>query len=805
MRILTRYVFKEIASHSLLGLGMFTFVLFTRDVGRLIDLLVRSTTTPGMVVWLFVLLLPPILTVTIPMGVLVGTLIGLSRMGSDSEVTAVRASGMNITTFLKPVAMLALLGCALGLGCSTWLGPRSWRELVHVENAMAALQVSGEIQPRIFEERFPNMVLYVNDTSSTDADRWRGVFLADLQPSAAGGPAPKGNAASNAPPPPTSSGPKITVASSAVTLAEPGKDHIQLHMIDGATHELTLPAPSGENTLNPARAAGSGKDDYVIYGFRESDIIVDLPAPEVSKAKPFTEQSMHQLLAVPPEGDEGRGARIEFHRRLAWPVAALVLAMVAIPLGISSRKGGKSAGVVLALALVLGYYMLWMMGLSLARDGLVPAGLGAWFPNLVFGAVGIALIARAERLRRGAGLASTFHAWIKEVESRFTSVDLSSRRSALRRIGSGFPQVLDGYVLRAFLFYFVVCLTSFVMLAEIITLFDLLTDIFRYHSPWSTVISYFVFVAPQLIYLSAPLAVLVGALVSFALLTKDNEITAMKACGVSLYRVSVPVFVAAVMISAGLFTFDHFYLPDANRKQDALRNQIKGRAPQTYLRPDRPWILGHDSQGKYSRIYHYNYFDQANNLMAGLTVFELDPRTFQMRRRIAAERAHWDNNLNCWVLEQGWVRDFKGPDLAHWSTFTVKDFPELEEKPSYFKKDLKQSQQMNYIELRHYIADLQQSGFDVVPLLMQLHKKFAFPLYAPIMALIGVPFAFSVGRKGALAGIGASMAIAMVYWTVTVLFEKMGNINELPAVLAAWIPAAMFGMTGLYLLLKVRT
>ena len=138
MRILTRYVFKEIASHSLLGLGMFTFVLFTRDVGRLIDLLVRSTTTPGMVVWLFVLLLPAILTVTIPMGVLVGTLIGLSRMGSDSEVTAVRAGGMNITTFLKPVAMLALLGCALGLGCSTWLGPRSWRELVRVENAMAA-------------------------------------------------------------------------------------------------------------------------------------------------------------------------------------------------------------------------------------------------------------------------------------------------------------------------------------------------------------------------------------------------------------------------------------------------------------------------------------------------------------------------------------------------------------------------------------------------------------------------------------------------------------------------------------------
>ncbi len=800
VRILTRYIFKEIASHSLLGVGMFTFVLFTREVGRLVDLLVRSTTTPGMVAWLFVLLLPPILTVTLPMGVLVGTLIGLSRMGSDSEVTAVRASGMNIATFCKPVAILAVLGCSMGLVSATYLGPRSYRELVRIENTMAALQVTAEIQPRIFEERFPNMVLYVNDTSSTDADHWRGLFLADLQPSSQGGAAP--GRAAGAPASATPIGPKITVASSAVILAEPGKSHFQLHMIEGATHSLNEPEPaSGEAPKTSGSVAGSGKDDYVIYGFSESDINMELPAPEVSKARPFTAQSMHELWRVPPNTDEGRGARIEFHRRLAWPAAALVLSLVAIPLGLSSRKGGKSAGVVLALALVLFYYVLWMMGLSFARDGRLPAGLGAWLPNIVFAAWGAITVARAERQRRGAGIASTLNAWLKEIEGHFAKTGAVGSRSAFRRFGAGFPQILDGYVLRAFLFYFVMCLAAFVMLAEIVTLFDLLTDIFRYHSPWSMVLSYFFYVAPQLIYLTAPLAVLVGALVSFALLTKDNEIIAMRACGVSLYRISVPVFLAAVAISGALFAFDYSYLPDANRKQDALRSQIKGKAPQTYLRPDRPWILGKDSR----RIYYYNYFDSSNDLMAGVTVYELDRATFQIRRRISADRAHWDEKLNCWVLEQGWIRDFKGSDLTKFTAFTVKDFPELEEKPTYFKKTVQTSQQMNYRELRRYIDDLQQSGSDVVPLLVQLHKKFAFPIYAPIMALIGVPFAFSVGRKGALAGIGASMAIAMAYWTVTVLFEKMGNINELPAPLAAWIPAALFGMSGLYLLLKVRT
>jgi lipopolysaccharide export LptBFGC system permease protein LptF len=232
-----------------------------------------------------------------------------------------------------------------------------------------------------------------------------------------------------------------------------------------------------------------------------------------------------------------------------------------------------------------------------------------------------------------------------------------------------------------------------------------------------------------------------------------------------------------------------------------LRNQIKGRAPQTYLRPDRQFYLGQRS----SRVYYYNYFDSANNVMAGLTVFELDPRTFQIKRRIAASRAHWEPQLNTWILEDGWVRDFQGVDLKSYRPFLAEPFTELSERPSYFKKEVIQSQQMNYQELRHYIADLEQSGFDVIPLTVQLYRKFSFPIYAPIMALIAVPFAFTVGRRGALAGIATSIAIAMVYWTATELFGKMGAINELPPLLAAWIPAAMFGMSGLYLLLKVRT
>jgi lipopolysaccharide export LptBFGC system permease protein LptF len=137
--------------------------------------------------------------------------------------------------------------------------------------------------------------------------------------------------------------------------------------------------------------------------------------------------------------------------------------------------------------------------------------------------------------------------------------------------------------------------------------------------------------------------------------------------------------------------------------------------------------------------------------------------------------------------------------------FPVRLYPEFHEPPSYFLKEVRQYSQMNFFELRDYLQDLKQSGFDVVPLSVKLHKKISFPLFALIMALIGLPFAFSMGKRGALTGIALSFAIAIVFWVTDGLFEALGNLNELPPIAAAWSPNILFGLGGLYLFLRVRT
>jgi lipopolysaccharide export LptBFGC system permease protein LptF len=123
----------------------------------------------------------------------------------------------------------------------------------------------------------------------------------------------------------------------------------------------------------------------------------------------------------------------------------------------------------------------------------------------------------------------------------------------------------------------------------------------------------------------------------------------------------------------------------------------------------------------------------------------------------------------------------------------------------YFKKEVKQSQEMNYAELNNYIKDLQQSGFDVVRLRVQLHKKFAFPLITLVMAILAVPFSLSAGSRGAIAGVAVAIGIAVVYWTTSSLFDAMGNLGQLPPALAAWSPDVVFALVGGYFILKVPT
>jgi LPS export ABC transporter permease LptG len=524
------------------------------------------------------------------------------------------------------------------------------------------------------------------------------------------------------------------------------------------------------------------------------------------------ERSLPELLAT--SDASWREARVELHRRLAFPAACLVFALVAVPLGAQPRRGGRAAGSLLAVIIIASYYLLTVIGAGLARQGHVSPALGIWGANILLAILGLALLPRMEQFRgesRWMNPMVRFRSWARLLRRRkararaaaFAAVHIPNgviepHENGVPSSGS-FPRLMDIYLVRRFFFHFTVLMAAFIFLFEAFTFFELLDDIARHRVPFLIVVDYFRYLTPYLIYNLAPLGALVAVLVTLGVMSKNNEIVACKASGISLYRLALPLLFSGLALAATMIMLDETYLPYANQRQDALRNQIKGRPAQTYAHPQR-WIFGNDE-----KIYNYDLFDPTQNLFGGLSVVELDPATFQMRRRVFATRATWSDSQKVWVLEGGWVRDFADGAITRYERFPVTSLPELSEPPSYFNREVRQASQMSLGSLRKYIAELHNAGFDVANLTVQWHVKLAFPLIAPVSMLLAIPFALLVGTRGAIGGVALGVGIGIVYWTAARLLEAMGGVGQLPPFLAAWSTDITFLFLGLYFFFKMPT
>ena len=198
--------------------------------------------------------------------------------------------------------------------------------------------------------------------------------------------------------------------------------------------------------------------------------------------------------------------------------------------------------------------------------------------------------------------------------------------------------------------------------------------------------------------------------------------------------------------------------------------------------------------------------------MHGVNVFDMDPNTFRLKRETVAGRGQWSPEPKTWSFEDGWSCRFATDSCSAYQSFSsdpggleTRWHSDLTEPPDYFVTAAVQEKQMNFLRLDQYIHDLQERGFPAGKLQVQFYMKFALPLFALIMAMIAVPYGFLVGSRGAMAGIGVSLAIGVAYKGLGILFEKIGDVNLLPPAMAAWSPDVVFGLAGLYLLLRMRS
>jgi LPS export ABC transporter permease LptG len=256
-----------------------------------------------------------------------------------------------------------------------------------------------------------------------------------------------------------------------------------------------------------------------------------------------------------------------------------------------------------------------------------------------------------------------------------------------------------------------------------------------------------------------------------------------------------PFVAASAAVAVVSFAAHDAVLPYTNQKANQIRDQIGNRSPRSYRQPERRWVFG--SKGL---LFNFSDFNRKKQEFQDLAVFRFRPGTFEIAERLFAARASWQDRG--WDLQQGWSRRFldAGERYEPFSSLRMTDI----DPPDYFVQDWKAPDQMNYRELRRYVLDLEQRGYDTRELRVGLYRKVALPCVPIVMVLVALPFALRVERRGPVFALGVSIVLVFVYFGILQAFGKMGEVALLPPVMAAWAPNLLFSGLGLYLTATAR-
>ena len=804
MNILTRYVLKEMVGPTVLGFVFYTSIILMQQLFDMAGMIISRSLSIAVVGRLLLLSLPHITVLTVPMSLLFGVLIAIGRLSSDSEIIAMRALGISTRTIYRPVFFFSALIFLLNVYLINFVLPVGNVRLKALQAELITSSVEKQIRPRIVYDEYDNLMIYVNDVDRATG-QWKGVFVADSrseEPTKGTTPRDIVRAAAAKPPedPTVSalaqrSGQRIIVAESgSLSILKPSRQ-VWMNLRSAVTH-VWDPRKVERYDLNQNETQRLLVADTTMSDFTASRL-----------ARSLREMNLRELLVQAQIGRRVdpqmyNQARVEIHKKFAIPFACLVFGILGLPLGITNRRGGKSSGFSLSIGIILVYYLMINNGEQLAANGSIPPAVAMWAPNIILLALGIYLLARANRdagaRRESWTVGRILHAGKSLFARKKTQpAETGEEPSLLSRLDITFPNILDRYILGQFLKVLGLVLISVMALFVIVDYTNIAADVRENNISANTVFAYYRFLVFQILNWTVPISVLVATLVTFGIMSRNNEVTAIKSGGVSLYRVAVPIVAVAALMSVFSYLILDFVLPYANQRKNALERQIQGKKPLASGQ-QRLWFFG---KGRY--LINFLSYDRDRQQLSQVQVFEFDSTDFRLTRRVFAQRARW--NGNAWEFENGWIRSFPGGGQSTYTPITRPLALQYSETPDDFETEAKLPDQMTFTQLRRYIDTIRATGYAADELSVKLYEKTSWPVISLVMALIALPFAFRVGKRGALYGIGIALILGITYWMIFAVFTKFGEVGNLPALLSAWAANILFAIAAVYMFLHVET
>jgi lipopolysaccharide export system permease protein len=357
-------------------------------------------------------------------------------------------------------------------------------------------------------------------------------------------------------------------------------------------------------------------------------------------------------------------------------------------------------------------------------------------------------------------------------------------------------RVITRYLAREFAQFFFLGLGAFSTIYLIVEFFERINAFMYNKAPWPMIGAYFLNKFPSILFQVTPAAILLASIITLGLMSRHNEVMAMKSGGIGLGFLVYPILGVVILVFVGLLGLSEYLMPWANQNARAIYGSIvhKKKAVATF-KQSQLWIHGRQS------IYNIQLYHPDRNVLEGLTIYRFNPG-YALVQRIDARSAQWKEGN--WVLSGASVTDFDPKGVP-----ARTDYPELTlslpETPSDFQIAEKNPNEMNFRQLREYVQKIERDGYDARKYRTAMHGAISFPFTVIIMAFLGIPLALRSERGAGLArGIGYSIFVSFIYLVVYSFILELGKGGSFPPFLAAWLANFIFAMVGLYLLLSVR-
>ena len=753
---ISKYLIGAIVPYFLSGWFLLSVVLFVQQASRFSDIFF-SVNIPGSVVWqLAAALIPNVIAFTCPMAVLVGIVIGLTKMQGDSELVAIRAAGVGNRQIMLPINMVGLALSGFTFLVNLYGVPLAARLVRRVALQTAIYKLESPIEPGVFNTEVAGYTIYVKDGNLTDGT-WRNIFIhtEDLKTG------------------------EVRLITSKQGRIDATDQLSELVLEEGISTTITRDGPREKfvsERIGEVRFAIKTRRDELVE--------------RLSKAESSVEELGFRELAEyarTRDGKERTEANILWQRRLLLSITPLIFSILGTVLVLRFNRGGRGFGIAISLVSLITYYLLAFLGEQLVRTGSAPPIAGGILPVAL--AIGVIVwLSLGPNLR----IINRMYEFLQVIPERLSfAVSREGGHSFFRDVTTG---LRDFDVLENLVKYFSLTLVFLSAIFLIFTAFELWRFAGNMEGGVVLLIKYLFFLVPFIFLQLLPASAMISTLATFLIKSRQNEIVTWTSAGQSVYRLLFPCF--AFMIFLGLLSFgiQELLAPKANIVQDQYRQALRSRGTSGEL--SRFWV----AEG--NRIYSFIHTRTASDNdipHTGIWIYEFANNGESLQNIYRSDGAKWESGR---ILFSGNVK--KSSFVNGRVENSVQSGGELPTPVDPFKEVRRTPSQVSIAEVRQRIdfseSDLEKTMFEVA-----LERKWSTLVLPFVIALFTAPFALSLNRKGKAATVGYAVGLLLVFMAVTSIFEQFGLNGSLPPWVAVWAPLGLFAMFGVYLLSRVKT